>query len=200
MHTLLLRCLIGLALLCGLLGSAPAVTVQAEHGAPPSALQANQPQAAAWILTLDVSTSAPGFYLAEARLVDGAGQPATAAPIAFYEQTTFGRLLLETAKTNKQGYASTEAKIPNRTLNLVAVYCVSAQSCPVETTGQLQVEVKDNGVPFWSRPADLNTPYAPPIPIALMLLTLMGLWGAFGFVVYQIVRIKRSAVKTSARR
>ena len=199
MRNSIARCLIGLILL-GFALNFSALTARAAGTAPGQLQRIAPPQAAAWTLTLDISKSAPGFYLAEARLHDAAGQPVAGAPIAFYEKTTFGRLLLDTVKTDKQGYASSEAKIPNRTLNLIATYCESPQSCGVETTGQLQVDVKPSGVPFSSRPADLSTPYAPPVPVALMLLTLTGLWSAFAFVAYQVYRIRRPLAKPFQRR
>ena len=195
MYRFIWRSLIGIALMLGITLGATALVARAESGAPVQLPGLTSPQASGLQLSLDVSQSAPGFYLAEARLHDAKGQPVTGAPIAFYEKTTFGRLLLETVKTNKQGYASSEEKIPNHALNLVAAYCESPQACQVETEAQLAVDVKDNNVPFDSRPADLNTPYAPPVPVALMLLTLTGVWSTFAVVVHQIYRIRRPTKK-----
>jgi hypothetical protein len=59
--------------------------------------------------TLDLAVmnanSKSGFFLISATVKDTSGQPLTAIPVKFYENTSFGRLLLGTAPTNSQGVA-----------------------------------------------------------------------------------------------
>lgn len=139
-------------------------------------------------MTLSLEESGQEEARALATLTDQAGQPVRGAKIAFYRQTTFGRLKLGTVSTDGKGTASFSLPVyPGQQVEVTAVF-----------TGAQKLERAEAA-------ADLSLPPAPASPrsrmltqrpdprfASILLLVVGGVWTAYLYVFTLLARIKRA--------
>ncbi len=141
-------------------------------------------------LTLDLTPRDDGSVLARATVQDASGNPIANAPVIFTLHTSLGGDLVLGAPTTMEG-GSAVLKIPatgSEKLRITASfeggYGFAYAEASSETTAP--------GLPMRHEPGPLSAPTAPPALALALLVVLGGVWATYGFVVYQIVRIRRS--------
>jgi len=148
-------------------------------------------------LSLDLAPSAGGVVIARARAQDQEGRPIAGAQIEFRARTALGGVLpLAAATTDAQGQAEARLQLgEGRQVTLEAVFTdqkslgPAAASAALEIPGVPQVEPLGNG---------LTSPTPPIELVALLGVLVGGVWATYGYVLYQLYRIRRG-VRSSPR-
>ncbi len=140
-------------------------------------------------LALDLAPRDDGSVLARATLKKGSGDPIGNVPVVFILRTTLGGdLVLGTPSTMDDG--STVIKIPatgGQELRVTAAFEGGNGLAYTEAAGTIAAP----GAAM-EHPVDaLSAPTAPPALALILFVVLGGVWLTYGFVVYQILRIRR---------
>ena len=141
-------------------------------------------------IALDLSPRDDGDILARATLRTARESPLADVPVIFMVRTSLGGDLVFGAPTTMEN-GSAVVKIPatgGARLKVTAIYEGGSGFAYSETSG----EIISPGLPMEHRPGGLSAPTAPPALALALLVVLGGVWATYGFVVYQIVRIRRS--------
>ena len=142
------------------------------------------------LLALDLSPRDDGSVLARATLQDARGSPIADVPVIFILRTSLGGdLVLGTPTTIKNG--SAVIKIPAtgiESLKVTAAFEGGNGLAYAEASREITVP----GVKMMHPLAALSEPTAPPALALALLVVLGGVWLTYGYVVYQIARIRRS--------
>mgnify|MGYP000280096466 CR=1 FL=1 len=140
-------------------------------------------------LTLELRPRDDGSLLARATLLDAGGGPLTNAPIVFTQRTALGGdLVLGRPTTMEDGGAV--VKIPatgSEAIRVTAAFEGGDGLAYAEAYG----EITAPGQPMAHQPGPLAAPTAPPALALTLLIVLGGVWTTYGFVVVQLVRIRR---------
>lgn len=136
---------------------------------------------------------------AVATLRDNRDRPLADQPVVFSRRTAFGWLAAGTAVTDASGTAS--VSIPGQALSVeVRAEFVGAGGVgPSLATGRWQVALPR---PLRARPgpdalrtftaqAELISPFPPRWEVFFLALVLGGVWGTYGYVGYQLARVRR---------
>lgn len=141
-------------------------------------------------LSLDLTPRDDGSVLARATLLDASGNPLADQPVIFTLRTSLGGdLALGTPTTIKNG--SAVLKIPatgSEKLKVTTAFEGGNGLAYAEASS----EITAPGLPMEHQPGALSAPAAPPTLALALLVVLGGVWAAYGFVVYQVVRIRRA--------
>ncbi len=149
------------------------------------------PGAAATTLALALTPTGAGELEAEAALQDQEGKPVTGVPVAFYLQTAFGgRMKVGESHTDRRGVATLAYQAaPGQVVRLEAVFGGSTELQASQATASVALSAGEAPKP----PGSLITPYPPLVPTLLLILVVSGVWLTYGFVLYQLYRIKVGA-------
>jgi hypothetical protein len=127
--------------------------------------------------------------VARAELLDPSGLPMTDAPLVFARHTAVGgELALGTVWTSVEGIAELEVPtVPGATVSLGVlseggVLHADAEIVMAGTMAGMHPE------------SPLSTRTAPPVLAVLLLIVVGGVWGTYGAVAYQLVRIRREKI------
>ncbi len=141
-------------------------------------------------LTLDLKPRENGGVLARVTLLDAGGNPLADQPVIFSLRTSLGGDLMLGAPTTIEN-GSAALKIPataSERLRVTAAFEGGNGLAYTEATSEITVP----GLPMQHLPGPLSTATAPPTLALALLVVLGGVWATYGFVVYQVVRIRRS--------
>ncbi len=141
------------------------------------------------LLALDLTPREDGSILARATLMDKDKFPLAGKPVAFMLRTSVGGdLLLGTPTTIENG--SAVVKIPASAGKLVSItaefeggdgLAYAASSSEIEALGE----------PVEYHPGPLSLP-SPPLTLAFLFLFLLGgIWAAYAYVAYQVLRFRQ---------
>jgi len=140
-------------------------------------------------LTLDLQPRDDDSLLARAILVDARGSPMANFPVAFTLHTVLGGdLVLSTPTTMENG--SAVVKIPARGSEQVKV-TASFEGGNGFAYAEASGEIAAPGQPMEHQPSALSAPTAPPVLALALLMVLGGVWATYGYVVYQVICIRR---------
>lgn len=139
--------------------------------------------------------------LISAKLYDYNNNPIPGVIVDFYTNTTFGPLQIGSASTNNQGIATINYTLPvPRPILIIAIFKGSGSYASSNTT---------TAIPLYNEKLLPSLPYvsgqnhypdlrlvgvAPPISytlISLVLIAILSVWSLIGYVVYQILSIKK---------
>lgn len=154
-------------------------------------IKAKRPKAmgAPTSLRLDLTPRADGSVLARATLLDSEGSPLADAPIVFTRRTTLGGdLVLGRPTTMENG--SAVVKIPatgGETIKVTAAFEGGGGLAYSEDEQAITVP----GPVMEHELGPLAAPTPPPVLALILLVVLGGVWAAYGFVVVQLVGLRR---------
>jgi len=176
----------------------------------------NQTQRTATSLGLAVSNANAhaGFFLVSATVKDSSGQPLSALPVKFYENTTFGKLWLGTVPTNSQGVATlnyTTSRVGSIQIiaenpgsaeyaSITSSVFVTIPSNPVDVEGKIYLGVTQPSQPLGafygiSSPPNLAMIGVPRltniITVALAGVVILGVWSTYAYLGRQILSLRR---------
>lgn len=144
---------------------------------------------AATSLALDLSPRSDGDVLAEAMLTTADGKPLGGVPITFTLRTSVGgELALAAAATMQDG--SAVVRIPATSaekLQITASFEGNDELGYAQASGEITVP----GAPMEHPLGALSMPTAPPVMAMTLLVVLGGIWATYGFVVFQMFRIRQ---------
>jgi hypothetical protein len=141
-------------------------------------------------LALDLTPREDGNVLARATLLDENGNPLADQPVIFTLRTSLGGDLVLGAPTTMDS-GSAVVKIPatgSERLRVTAAF----EGGNGLAYGEASSEIIAPGPPMEHRPGALSAPTAPPTLALTLLVVLGGVWATYGYVVYQVVRIRRA--------
>ncbi len=146
--------------------------------------------------------------LISASVEDSSGEPVVGAPVRFYENTTFGELLLGNVATNSQGIA-----VLNYTSSRMGTVEITAEgqgntskaitiTLPVLTTqnGKVYLEVKPPsrppgvfyGISYPPNLAMIGVPRMMNIVIVLLAgFVILGVWSTYGYIWRQLANLPK---------
>lgn len=140
-------------------------------------------------LALDLSSRADGDVLARATLQTADGSPLVNVPVIFTLHTSLGGDLVLGSPTTMQD-GSAVVKIPatgGEHLQVTALFEGGNGLAYAEAANTITA----SGPPMQHQPGALSAPTAPPALALALLIVLGGVWATYGFVGYQVLRIRR---------
>ncbi len=140
-------------------------------------------------LTLSLKPRDDGSILARAILQDASGNPIPNAPVIFTLRTSLGGdLVLGAPTTIDDGNAV--VKIPATGVETAKVTAMFEGGNGL-AYAEARSEIAAPGTPMNHRPTGLSAPTPPPVLALALIVVVGGVWAAYGFVAYQVVRIRQ---------
>jgi hypothetical protein len=124
-------------------------------------------------------------FTTSARLTDDDGDPLVGSQVDFFRITTYGKLYLGSNITDIDGTAyHSDISYEIGIFDLEAIFQATSTHAPSNATAEIPTIGEVESEPFLIGGA-------PAVIVFLVFIILLSVWGTFGFVIYQLVRINR---------